>query len=67
MPAFAGMTHMGASFCRHSGESRHPEHHSKTKYLILNKYSLTMDGLQFNLPNVLSQVKQKTLCSSWHG
>jgi len=38
MPAFAGMTNMSASFCRHSGESRNREHHSKMKHLILNEY-----------------------------
>ena len=38
MPAFSGMTNMSASFRRHSGESRNPEHHNKTKHLVCNKY-----------------------------
>jgi hypothetical protein len=59
MPAFAGMTNMSASFCCHFGENRHPEHHSKTKHLILNEYRLSMDQLQYNLSNAPSQVKQK--------
>ena len=64
MPAFAGMTNMSASFRRHSGESRNPEHHSKTKHLILNEYNFLFVLWRFQINNrKLSVVKCKVGCA----
>ncbi len=40
MHAFAGMTNMSTSFCRHSGESRRSESHAKMRGFISNQYRI---------------------------
>jgi uncharacterized DUF497 family protein len=48
------MTNISASSCRHSGESRYPEDHSKMPHLILNKYTFQEAASMFSNPMALT-------------